>query len=38
MDDRPVPASPVNIIGRIRGDAARLRDARGAGVVRVEKV
>ncbi len=33
----PVPASEVNIVGRITGDALLLRKARGAREVRIEK-
>jgi hypothetical protein len=34
----PVPASEVNIVGKIRGDATLLRKAKGALTIRVEKV
>jgi hypothetical protein len=34
-DDRPVPASEVNLVGRISGDAGVLRRARGAHRIRV---
>lgn len=34
----PVPASEVNLVGRITGDATLLRKARGATVLRVERV
>jgi hypothetical protein len=34
----PVPASDVNLIGRILGDATVLRQAKGARKIRVEKV
>ncbi len=34
----PVPASEVNIVGKIRGDATLLRKAKGASTIRVEKV
>ncbi|KUG20929.1 MAG: hypothetical protein KO206_01445 [Methanomicrobiaceae archaeon] len=37
-DDRPVPASAVNPVGAIRGDAAVLRGVRGARRIRIEKV
>jgi hypothetical protein len=33
----PVPASEVNIIGRITGDATALRKAKGARVIRLER-
>ncbi len=33
----PVPADRVNLIGRITGDAAALRNAMGASKIRVEK-
>lgn len=32
----PVPASAVNLIGRIRGNPASLRKARGAILIRIE--
>ena len=35
--DDPVPASAVNLVGRISGDASILRRARGAGSIRIEK-
>ncbi|NIT30165.1 MAG: hypothetical protein GTN51_00620 [Armatimonadetes bacterium] len=35
--DDPVPASEVNLVGRITGDAKRLKDAEGAGRIRIEK-
>jgi uncharacterized protein len=34
----PVPASEVNIVGRITGDATLLRKAKGASTIRVEKL
>jgi uncharacterized protein len=34
----PVPADRVNVIGRILGDATRLREAMNASKIRVEKV
>jgi hypothetical protein len=34
----PVPASEVNLVGRITGDATLLRKARGATELRVERV
>jgi hypothetical protein len=33
----PVPASEVNIVGRITGDATLLRRAKGSGAVRLER-
>jgi hypothetical protein len=33
----PVPASEVNLVGRITGDAALLRKAKGQGRIRLEK-
>ncbi len=33
----PVPASDVNLVGRIRGDATLLRKAKGALKIRIEK-
>lgn len=33
----PVPAGPVNIVGRIREDPALLRQAKGAREIRIEK-
>lgn len=33
----PVPASEVNLAGRITGDAALLRKAKGQGRIRLEK-
>jgi hypothetical protein len=33
----PVPASKVNIVGRITGDATLLRKAKGAKKIRIEK-
>jgi hypothetical protein len=32
----PVPASAVNVVGRITGDAALFRNARGAVTIRIE--
>lgn len=32
----PVPASAVNIVGRITGDAGRFRDAKGSVTIRIE--
>jgi hypothetical protein len=34
----PVPASAVNLVGRIRGDIAGLKKARGSKSIRLEKV
>ncbi len=34
----PVPASEVNLVGRITGDARLLKNAEGAGRIRIEKV
>jgi uncharacterized protein len=34
----PVPASEVNIVGRITGDATALRLSKGAGVIRIERL
>lgn len=36
-DERPVPASAVNIVGHITGDATVLRNARGSRTIRVER-
>ncbi len=33
----PVPASEVNIVGRVTGDASLLRKAKGAREIRIEK-
>jgi len=33
----PVPASAVNIVGRVLGDPAALRQAKGAREIRIEK-
>lgn len=33
----PVPASAVNLVGRVTGDVAMLKRAKGAGKIRVEK-
>ncbi len=35
--DDPAPAGEVSVVGRITGDAARLRAARDAGVIRLYK-
>jgi hypothetical protein len=34
----PVPASEVNLVGRISGNAKALRKAKGAATIRIEKV
>jgi hypothetical protein len=34
----PVPASEVNLVGRIFGDAGRLRAVKGTGSIRIEAV
>ncbi len=36
--EEPVPASEVNLVGRVLDDAALLRKAKGAKKIRVEKV
>lgn len=33
----PVPASDVNLVGKIKGDASILKKAKGAKVIRIEK-
>jgi uncharacterized protein len=33
----PVPASDVNLVGRILGDAGILRQAKGSGTIRIER-
>ena len=33
----PVPASAVNLVGRINGDAAILKQAKGAAEIRIER-
>jgi uncharacterized protein len=33
----PVPASDVNLVGKIVGDATVLRQAKGAGTMRIER-
>lgn len=33
----PVPASAVNLVGRISGDATVLKKAKGAGKIRIER-
>lgn len=34
----PVPASEVNLVGRVLGDATALRAAKGGGTLRLEKL
>jgi len=34
----PVPASAVNIVGKISGDATLLKDAKGAATIKIERV
>ena len=36
--DDPVPASAVNVIGRITGDVSVLRREKGAGKIRLERL
>lgn len=38
VSDDPVPASEVNLVGRINGDPKLLKNAAGAGKIRLEKV
>ena len=33
----PLPASEVNIVGKITGDATTLRNAKGAGTIKLER-
>jgi len=35
--DRPVPASPVNLVGRVNGDPQVLRAARGKSEIRIDR-
>ena len=35
--DRPVPASPVNLVGRVNGDPRVLRAARGKSEIRIDR-
>jgi hypothetical protein len=35
-DNKPVPASSVNLVGRIIGDATLLKNAKGTGKLRIE--
>jgi len=37
-DDRPVPASAVNRVGKVNGDARLLRTVKGAAEIRIERV
>ena len=34
----PVPASAVNIVGKISGDATLLKDAKGTATIKIERV
>jgi len=36
-DDRPVPASAVNRVGKVNGDARLLRTVKGAAEIRIER-
>jgi hypothetical protein len=36
--DDPVPASEVNLVGRIRGDATLLRRAADARVIKMKRI
>jgi uncharacterized protein len=36
--EEPVPASDINLVGKIIGDASILRQAKGSGRIRIEKV
>lgn len=36
--DRPVPASAVNLVGRVQGDPRLLQRAKGSAEVRIERV
>jgi hypothetical protein len=36
-DDRPVPASAVNRVGKVNGDARLLRKAKGAVEIRIDR-
>jgi hypothetical protein len=36
--EEPVPASAVNVVGRVLGDATALRKAMSAGKIRVERI
>lgn len=38
MGPDPVPADRVNVVGRILGDATRLREAFGANLIKVERI
>ncbi|WHZ22264.1 MAG: DUF369 domain-containing protein [Nitrospira sp.] len=38
MGTDPVPADRVNVVGRVLGDAAILRQAMNAGTIRVERI
>jgi hypothetical protein len=34
----PVPASAVNVVGKIKGDVTKLKKAKGAKAIRIEKI
>ena len=36
--DEPVPASEVNIVGKVKGDATLLKEATGAPTIKIERV
>lgn len=36
--EEPVPASEINLVGKIIGDASILRQAKGSGRIRIERV
>ena len=36
--DDPIPASEVNIVGKVRGDATILKEAVGATTIKIERV
>ena len=36
-DERPVPASAVNLLGRVEGDARVLKEAKGRSEIRIER-
>ena len=37
-DGKPVPAGPVNVIGRIKGDAGQLKKAKDSNPIYIEKI
>ncbi len=37
-DGKPVPAGPVNVIGRIKGDASLLKKAKDSNPIYIEKI